>query len=256
MGSLFDTPVFNARLFFPRSDESEPPPGAEDLMIDVAGGAVLHARWHRRAGEAAPTLLLFHGNGEVVADYDDAAGRFADAGVNLAVVDFRGYGASTGTPTLRDAIEDARVVLAFFVGHVSGPLVIMGRSLGGACAAELYRDAAGDGRVIGFVWESCAVDLEGLIRRRGLVPPAELTEEERRVFDPLPKLRAGRAPMLILHGAEDDLVGPHEAQAAFDAAGAEAAQKELVLVPRRGHNDLSLDPAYWTALARFVARLR
>ncbi len=248
--SIFDRPEFNSRLFFPRGDESPAPAGAEDLLIDVPKGARLHARWHR-GDPARPTLLLFHGNGEVVCDYDDAADSFARAGVNLAVVDFRGYGASTGVPTLRDAIEDARVVLDRFVAR-GVPLLVMGRSLGGACAAELYQDAPD--AVLGFVWESCFVDLRGLILRRGLRPPDAFEADDARVFDPLPKLRRGTKPLLILHGADDDLIVPDEARVAHAEAG--ASRKELVFVPGRGHNDLSLEGVYWSALTRFVASLR
>jgi hypothetical protein len=63
--SIFDSDEFNDRLFVPRRDASPTPPGAHDRVIDV-DGATLHVRVHPPAGGA--TLLLFHGNGEVVAD--------------------------------------------------------------------------------------------------------------------------------------------------------------------------------------------
>jgi alpha-beta hydrolase superfamily lysophospholipase len=249
MDSLFDTPMFNARLFFPRGDESEPPARAEDLFVEVPG-ASLHLRWHRRL-PAAPTVLLFHGNGEVVSDYDRSAVEFAAAGANLAVVDYRGYGASTGTPTLRSAIEDSAAVLAAIVAAGAAPLFVMGRSLGAACAAELYRIAGAE--VAGFIWESGFVELGGLIRRRGMVPPASLSDDDVDVFGAEGKLRAGRHPLLVLHGAEDDMIDPGEAQLAFDAAGAGAGDKRLVLVSGRGHNDISASGDYWTALKDFIA---
>jgi pimeloyl-ACP methyl ester carboxylesterase len=104
---VFDSPEFNARLFFPRPDRGPPPPGARDLFVDVPG-ARLHLRWHTAATPARAVVLLFHGNGEVVADYDDLADHYAAAGAELVVVDFRGYGASTGVPTLRAAIATPR----------------------------------------------------------------------------------------------------------------------------------------------------
>ena len=245
MTSIFDTPEFTERLFFPRSDDSPAPDDALDL--EVPGDATLHVRWHRRDDDA-PTLLLFHGNGEVVADYDASAADFSDAGVSLAVMDFRGYGRSTGAPTLRTTIGDARRVLRFMVDHVaSGRLFVMGRSLGSACAAELYASSLPEVR--GFILESGFVDLDALTRRRGLRPRPR-TGDERRVFDPLPKLARGRAPLLVLHGAEDTLIDASEAQRAYDAAGTQ--DKQLVLIPERGHNDVSASPLYWASLAAFV----
>ena len=242
--SIFDRDEFNERLFFPRPDASPPPPGARDLRIDV-DGARLHVRVHGPAG--APVLLLFHGNGEVVADYDAAAARFAEAGTVLAVMDYRGYGESTGAPALRSLIADARAV-----AEALEPRIAMGRSLGGLAAHELHaRPTAG---LAGVVLESALFDLAGLIRRRGLAPPARFTDDERRAFEPAGKLAAGRLPLLVLHGERDELIDPAEARAAFAAAG--TADKTLAMVPGRGHNDVSLGAGYWTALSGFMARLR
>lgn len=244
--SIFDQDDFNARLFFPRSDTNAPSAGARDRTIDV-DGAQLHLRLH--PGPAgAPTLLLFHGNGEVVADYDDAAARFARAGVALAVVDYRGYGASTGTPTLRTLISDARVV-----ADALRPDIIMGRSLGGIAAHELYaRPTPG---LAGVVLESALFELRNLIQRRGLVPPASFSDDERAMFEPAGKLALGRLPLLVLHGSSDELIRLAEAHAAFAAAGTAAAGKALAVVHRRGHNDVSTGDNYWPALADFAAKV-
>lgn len=247
--SLFDAAEFNERLFFPRADVTPPPDGAEDDFVEV-GGASLHVRYHGAAPERR-TLLLFHGNGEVVGDYDDAAGLFAAAGFGLAVVDYRGYGQSTGAPTLRSAIADARVILGAVHATAARPIVVMGRSLGSACAAEI----AGKNLpiVAGVIIESGIADLVGLVRRRGLAPPAQFSEEERAMFDPLPKLGRGTAPLLVIHGERDTMIAPSEAETSFAAAGAK--QKKLVIVPGRGHNDVAGSRTYWDALAAFGASL-
>lgn len=249
MGSLFDSREFNERLFFPRRDSSPTPAGAVDL--EVPGEAMLHVRFHHARSEL-PTLLLFHGNGEVVADYDRSAPQFAEAGVNLAVMDYRGYGRSTGEPTLRNMLADAPRAYAAVRAHVAAPVIVMGRSLGSACAAELYaRSPVG---VLGVVLESGFVDLGALVRRRGMSSPRELSPDESHVFDPLPKLALGTRPLLVLHGAADTMIAPAEGQRAYDAATTKA--KDLCFVPGRGHNDISQSALYWDALARFVAGTR
>lgn len=246
--SLFDTDTFNGRLFFPRRGATRPPPGAVDLDVPVPG-ATLHLRWHA-APTARAAVLLFHGNGEIVADYDDSAPMFAGAGADLAVVDFRGYGRSSGTPSLRDTIADAAPSLAALAARCPKPIVVMGRSLGAACAAELYGTPAG-AAARAFILESGFTDLEALVERRGL-SSAPITPEDRRDFDPLPKLQRGRHPLLVLHGAADDLIVPAEGSAAFAAAAAPEDRKRLVLVPHRGHNDVSSSPVYWEALRAFL----
>ncbi|MBA3393684.1 MAG: alpha/beta fold hydrolase [Deltaproteobacteria bacterium] len=250
MTSIFDRPEFNAALFFPRRDRSAPPAGARDLRVNVGGGVHVHVRRHA-APDARCTLLLFHGNGEVVADYDDAAARYARCGAALSIADYRGYGASDGTPTLRAVIEDARPIAEAVAAEAPGPLVVMGRSLGGAAAHELY--ARPIATMVGVVLESTFVDMPALIRRRGLTPPP-LTAEEEAVFDPRTKLPLGQLPLLVLHGDRDQIIVPTEGAATLAAAG--SADKRLVMIAGRGHNDISFADTYWGALADFIARLQ
>ena len=83
-------------------------------------------------------------------------------------MDYRGYGHSNGTPTLRGIIDDAAVICAEIK-----PAIVMGRSLGSACAAELYARGAASA----FVLESGFVDLVALIHRRGLATPPLSADE-------------------------------------------------------------------------------
>ncbi|MFO0558918.1 MAG: alpha/beta fold hydrolase [Polyangiales bacterium] len=251
MRSIFDSAVFNERLFFPRRDATPCPPSSVDRWIAVDANATLHARIHPcRAARGA--VLLFHGNAEVVADYDAMRERFHERGLSLAVVDFRGYGRSTATPTLRTAIDDAPLVLRALRDELTLndalPLVVFGRSLGGHCAAAIA--GATPALCDAIVLESAASDLHALIARRGLRLDAPLTDDERAVFDPRPKLARCTVPALVLHGAMDTLISPREAQANFDALGSQ--DKRLVLVEGRGHNDLSLARSYWDAIERLV----
>jgi hypothetical protein len=238
-GSVFDSEAFTSSCFFPRVELSPPPAHADDLQIAVPG-ASLHLRRHRLR-ERAPTVLLFHGNAEVVGDYDEAADRFAQQGLNLAVCDFRGYGASTGTPSLRTMLADAPLVLEA-VG-ASGPLIVMGRSLGSACALELYARPG----LAGVILESGFIDLNQLVARRRLPSPRRYTEEELATFDPRRKLARGNGPLLVIHGAQDRSISSDEAKEVFELAT--TPHKHLALIEGRGHNDVSYAPAYWEALA-------
>ena len=243
--SLFDAALFNNLLFYPRRDRSPPPRGARDAFVEVEPGVQLHLRRHQRPGAAC---LLFHGNGEVVADYDGAAERFAEAGLALAIVDYRGYGQSGGTPTLRSMIQDVRPCFDAFAAEVGDrPIVVMGRSLGGICAAFLSAERLPG--VAGFIFESAASDLMGVVRRRG-VPEVMVSAQDRATFDPILRARRCQLPALVLHGAQDELIHPDEARSLYAALG--SAKKALVWVGGRGHNDISLSPAYWAAIGDFV----
>jgi alpha-beta hydrolase superfamily lysophospholipase len=222
--SIFDRDEFNDRLFFPRRDASPPPAGATDQMIEV-DGARLHVRRHASPAASA-RLLLFHGNGEVASDYDDAAAHFARAGFALAVMDYRGYGRSTGTPTLRTLISDARRV-----AEAVQPHAVMGRSLGGIAAHELYaRPVAGMQRVI---LESTLFDLSNLIRRRGLTPPARFSHDERATFEPATKLPLGRLPLRRARRADRDRRGQARGAGRRHRRGRQGPRRRAPARPQR-----------------------
>src|SRR5262249_2822738 len=130
------------------------------------------------------------------------------------------------------------------------PVVIMGRSLGSACAAELA-DALSEPPA-GVIFESGFSDLGGFFRRRGL-SPALVTEIAVDVIGPLKKLAGSKAPLLVLPGELANPIPTAEGRGAYEAAG--ASEKRIVVVPGRGHNDLSMAPAYWEAIGDFVRRI-
>lgn len=230
-------------LFFPQAVRSPPPPDARDLFVDV-DGARLHVRIHGEPWQ--PLVLFFHGNAETVADYDEVA-RELTGRVQLAVTDYRGYGESTGRPTLQRLFDDALAVFDAVRPHAPLAPVVMGRSLGSAAAWHLVEQRGG--HLSGVVVDSGFSDLDAFARRRGLAPSA-LTTEERRVLDPLPKAARCEVPVLLLHGEDDALIPL--AEAVRVAKACPASQRSLVTVPGRGHNDVLLDSRWWQALGRFL----
>lgn len=230
-------------LFFPQPVRSPPPSDARDLFVDV-DGARLHVRLHGEAGR--PLVLFFHGNAETVADYDEVAAELTGR-VQFAVTDYRGYGASTGRPTLQRLFDDTLAVFDAVRPHAPLAPVVLGRSLGSAAAWHLV-EHRGD-QLSGVIVDSGFSDLDAFARRRGLAPSA-LTAEERRVLDPLPKAARCEVPALLLHGEEDSLIPLAEAVRVAKACPAD--HLTFVTLPGRGHNDVLLDPGWWQALGRFL----
>jgi fermentation-respiration switch protein FrsA (DUF1100 family) len=249
MTSLLDHPAVSENLFYPRPAFRSPRAGMRDLMVEVAPGVRLHARLHE-AGDAVAHVVLFHGNGEVVSDYDDAAGSFARAGAALSVIDYRGYGRSEGQPSLRTLLTDARPAFEGVRAQLSPlPVIVMGRSLGSACAAELCGTLPE--APAGIIFESGFSDVAGFARRRGL-PASMIAQADIDAISPLKKLAGCHAPLLVLHGELDQLIPSAEGRAAYEASAAK--DKRLALVPGRGHNDVSLHEVYWEELTAFVGR--
>jgi len=247
--SVFDDAEFNSSLFFPREAARFTWPGAEDCMVDVGGAVSVHGRLHRTSPSRA-VVLLFHGNGEIASDYDSIAGSFGAMGACLAVFGYRGYGHSTGTPTLRDALSDSHAILkhvtSLNLGRAHSPIVVMGRSLGSGPAVELA--ARGNG-VSGLIIESGYADAYRMVERRGYGRDS-VSGEDIDIFSNRDKMRRVEVPVLVMHGREDDLIRYNEAEMNHEAAGAEC--KRLVILDGAGHNNIGSNDRYFSTISGFL----
>ena len=104
--SKLDRPDLLEIIFHPRAAEPSPlSPSATDLCIDLsAKGVTLSCRFHH-VDKDAPVILHFHGNGEIVSDYDAIGGEFITVGLNICFATYRGYGNSGGSPVSFHAVQ-------------------------------------------------------------------------------------------------------------------------------------------------------
>jgi pimeloyl-ACP methyl ester carboxylesterase len=256
--SPLDVPEVLLHLFHPRPELSfaGPRPDAPDLLIPVADAVVVGARFFPAAA-AAPTLLFFHGNGEIVADYDELSPFYRRQGVNFLPVDYRGYGRSTGTPTVSAMMQDCHAIFAFVrqwlpeMGY-SGPLMLMGRSLGSASALELA--AAYPEEIAALIIESGFAYAGPLLQLLG-VNLAAIGFQEKAGFRNIDKIRAYIGPTLIIHAEHDHIIPLSDGQALYDASA--APDKTFLKIPQANHNDLLLQgfAAYMAAIQALAQRL-
>lgn len=254
--ALVDRLGIGRQMFFPRPDLSPTPPGAEDLRIEVAPGISVHARFHP-ASASSPTILFFHGNGEVVSDYDDVAEQYRSIGLGLFVADYRGYGPSDGRPSFAAIVEDAHPVATRFHAvlderRFTAARFVMGRSMGSHPALELAARASA--RLSGLILESGVGHLSRLVR---FFSGREIPAEAQAVFDAhADKVRSITLPTLVLHGREDELV-PVETAVEFHGM-LTTPEKELVIIPGVGHNDIFYNgrERYFAAIRSFTSSAR
>jgi pimeloyl-ACP methyl ester carboxylesterase len=238
-GSLLDRPEVLRFLFYPRAwaAGAPTPPGVIPVSFEVAPHVSVGGRLYF-AGQRAPAILFFHGNGEIAADYDEISTLYTRLGLTLLVVDYRGYGTSDGQPTsshlLADAIRIFDTLSAVLAETGTSParLYVMGRSLGSAAAIEVARHAGN--RLAGLIIESGFADTFALLARLGL--RVQGADEERDGFGNAVKMQSIRMPTLIIHGHNDVLIPATEGQELYCRSA--ASDKRLVLIPGAGHNDL------------------
>jgi fermentation-respiration switch protein FrsA (DUF1100 family) len=257
--SLLDRPEILMFLFHPRPEWGTPisREGAVDVLIPVEEGVVVGGRYYI-AGKQAPNILFFHGNGEIVADYEDLAPLYIQEDINFLPVDYRGYGRSTGRPTITAMMNDCHVIFEYTRNWLAengytGPFVVMGRSLGSASVLELISCYARE--IDGLIVESGFARAEPLLRLLGIDMRAlGITEEEG--FRNVDKMRTFPKPTLVIHAEHDHIIPFTDGQALYEACP--AADKRLLMIPRANHNDIFARgiKAYMEAVKELTEKVR
>jgi uncharacterized protein len=250
--SVIDTSPVLSYIFYPRKDIVVCPANAFDLAVPVDDAIFVSCRFYVGDG-AWPWVLFFHGNGEVVSDYDNISPFYIKNGLNLVVADYRGYGASTGTPTLTDLFKDAHTIFKTVKREVENrgfntSLWIMGRSLGSLSAIEIARHYSNE--VKGLIIESGFANILRILIHLDL-PTYDIDAEsiDRESLDVLTKISI---PTLIIHGEKDTLVPLREAETINKHVGAK--EKRLIVIPGADHNDIMFVglELYFKAVSQFV----
>ena len=237
--SELDRPEILTFLFHPRPEGGSLGAGdrGKDLLIPVEMGVVVGARFHMEE-TSAPNILFFHGNGEIVADYDDLGSAYNRVGINFLPVDYRGYGRSTGQPTITAMMRDSHLIFDFVKKWLldkgyRGSLILMGRSLGSASVLELashYKDQI-DGLIVesGFAFSGPLLQLLGINLRA-------INFSEEMGFGNLDKIQRFDKPTLIIHAELDHIIPFSDGQALYDASP--SSDKTLLKIPNANHNDI------------------
>jgi uncharacterized protein len=207
------------------------------------------AFWAAEPLPGMPTLLLFHGNAGNATDRAAPLAPFAAAGYGVVLAEYRGYAGNPGYPSEAGFLRDARAYLAWVAAtwQCSAP-ILCGESIGSGVAVRMAMEQPVCAVVLDAPYTSVA-DLAAEMYR--WLPARTLL---RHPFDNLSCLPLVRAPLLVVHGAADDLIPPEHGRRVAAAAGGPA---EFVLLPGIGHPVLGNDTAGHGAAAvrSFLMRL-
>ncbi len=255
--TALDRPEVLSRLFHPRKDFGFNPEPQNTILIPVEKDVSIGSAFHL-SGADHPSILFFHGNGEIVSDYDDFGEFYNQMGINFIIADYRGYGRSSGTPSVAAMMKDSHLIYDFVIDYLdkkgfTGPLTVMGRSLGSASALELA--ASGYDRIKNLIIESGFAYAGPLLSILGIDPLA-IGFEETEGFRNIDKMRQWSKPLLIIHAEFDHIIPFSDGQALYDASITK--DKTLLKIPGANHNDIfmrGLKP-YMAAVKNLVNPLK
>jgi hypothetical protein len=201
-----------------------------ERILNTPDGARIVA-WYGKAKQGQPTLLFFHGNGGGLAGRADYFRRFMAQGWGLYMMAYRGYSGSSGSPTEVNNIADARLAYGALVmeGVPAEAIVIYGESLGTGVATRI----AAERPSAGLILESPYTSIADVAVNEYPFLPVRLLLADRYATDQV--IGQVRVPLLILHGAEDDLIPVALAHKLIKLAN---EPKKLVVLPKGEHSDL------------------
>jgi hypothetical protein len=202
--------------------------GAKDVWLVTSDGVRLHA-WWVSAPQASLVTLYLHGNAGNLTHRFLPIREIAAAGSSALILDYRGYGKSSGSPSEHGLYADADAAYLYLLdhGYRARHIVLQGESLGTAVAVDLASRKQCAGVVLEAAFTSgrdvanTVLPVIGPLLFRG--------------FDSKSKIANIRAPLLFFHGDRDEIIPLKLGRGLFEAA---PEPKVFIEIPGAGHNDL------------------
>jgi uncharacterized protein len=202
----------------------------EELFLKTQDGETLNALFY--PGILPDVILYFHGNAGDLSGWQFVAEDFAAAGFNILLIDYRGYGKSTGEISEKGFYQDADTAYKYLLdrGFAPNKIIIYGRSIGTGVAIEL----AGRKLCKGLVLESPYSSLGKLANEKlpFFFPSVYLKYR----FDNLGKINQVKCPIVFMHGQIDEIIPASHSKRLFEKF---EGKKKLILIKGGSHNDLN-----------------
>ncbi len=202
--------------------------GAADVWIEASDGVKLNAWWVERPGSPLVTLFL-HGNAGNITNRAPRMQEIVAAGSSVLMLDYRGYGKSSGRPSEQGLYRDSEAGFVYLLGkgYRAERIILHGESLGTAVAIDLASRRPCAALVLEAPFTS-ASDVAGTVVP--YVGPLLI-----RSFNSVPKIRWIQVPKLFMQGDRDEVIPLRLGQELFAAA---QGSKTFWIIPGAGHNDI------------------
>jgi fermentation-respiration switch protein FrsA (DUF1100 family) len=221
-------------VWFPGPPPSSTPERAgleyQDVWLTTSDGVDL-AAWWIPVPQARGAVIVCHGNAGSIENRLHLAAALVEMGWSVLLFDYRGYGASAGSPSEEGTYRDATAALEWVVREQRGlPIVFYGESLGGAVAAHAAAHGYRSGEVTALVLDSAFTSLPDIAADVYPWLPRFLARIEYATITCVSEIAR---PVIVLHSRDDEIVPFEHAERLVAAARGEATLIET----GGGHND-------------------
>ncbi|MDD5019705.1 MAG: alpha/beta hydrolase [Candidatus Omnitrophica bacterium] len=219
-------------LYIPYRDVSVNPSEVglvhEEIALVAFDGPRLSA-WYVPGRTAEKVIYFLHGNGGNISHRLEKIRFFHDLGYSVFILDYRGYGRSTGFPSEKGLYADARAGYDYLTTKrrfPPGALVVYGESLGAAVAVDLASKAP----VGALILEGAFTSVPGMGKSvYPFIPPFLLASR----YDTSAKIGHVACPVAFIHSRNDEIVPFEMAQSLYEAC----RTQKIFLATTGGHNE-------------------
>ncbi len=240
-------------IYFPHKEVEATPKlislDYEELTLTTSDGVELNTWWIPNPNARA-TLLFFHGNAGNISHRLDSIELFYKLGLSILIIDYRGYGKSSGTPSEHGTYIDAETAWTYLTNNKNispDKIIIFGRSLGGAVAiwlAEKYSSAA-------LIVESGFTSIADIGKHYYPYLPTSLLARIK--YPSKNRMSKINSPVLIIHSPNDEIIPYEHGQQLFKAAN----KPKTFLDISGGHNDgfITSGDKYINGIDHFITNI-
>jgi fermentation-respiration switch protein FrsA (DUF1100 family) len=196
--------------------------------------------------DSKKVILYFHGNAGALDSWQYIYDKLMVSGVNVLIIDYRGYGKSTGKITEEGLYKDGQAAYDFLVqkGFKKDNIILYGRSIGTGIAV----DVASKNESKALILESPFSNFKRLANSKlPFLFPSLLLKYS---FDNLGKINRINTPLLIMHGKKDNLIPVKFGEELYNQY--KGTEKNFLMIEEGHHNDLPSFPEYSDALFKFI----
>lgn len=232
-------------IFLPRPNDPQLRQRFAAERFEIAtSGAKLEGWWTGNPQATTPAVVLYFGGNAEDVLYTASAASNIDARA-VVLVNYRGYGGSTGEPGQQALYEDGLAIYDHAIKRGVAPenIVVMGRSLGSGVASML----AGARPVRAAILITPFDSLESVAAGHYPFLPVRLLL--RHPFPSTDWAKRTQAPALIIAAEQDYVVPAEHARKLFDAW---AGEKQFHVLPQTGHNDIDTHADYYRLIDEFL----
>ena len=233
--------IYDKLLFYPTKQMDHAPQSVrniarEEYYIRSHNGNKIHA-WYYEHPQARGVALVSHGNAGNISHRTYLVELMLDQQLSVLVYDYQGYGMSEGTPTTKNVCEDGIAAYEFLIKEKSvepEKIVLYGESLGGGISCHI----ADSNKCAAIILQSTFSSLPSVGKKVFLVFRAVPKFLHPKIkLDNAAILSKKHAPVLIMHGTEDEVIPFSEAERLNSKA---IEPKKFVPIKRSGHNNIQI----------------